>query len=350
MTAGSRATTSSTRRSRPWSGSSSWWSLAPRWRSRSGSSSSRRRRSTVAAVAALYRWRGWQHPLFATTQEAQADRKRSEQTDKACSDLHAEKPLLGPVDVVELQEQRGLVHRHPHPRAEQQRQPGLEILVARHDRDRAAQERQRDARHEVVDVATAEPYVAERAQPTAVAQRERNPTRGQQADHKRCEQVEESVLLGRRGLVTGHRDRRRLDASLDRRLDNVVRLRRQRRRAATPDATELDHECADGRHRGSAANCRRAALLGGPALAPPQRQFSISSSSPTNPLRFAGTPITRVRAGTSRVTTAPVATNASSPTSTPGRMRAPPPTRQARRRIAPVSAAPFACRPIVLSL
>ena len=39
--------------------------------------------------------------------------------------------------------------------------------------------------------------------------------------------------------------------------------------------------------------------------------------------------------GTSRVTTAPAATNASSPISTPGVRTAPPPTRQARRSVAP---------------
>ena len=44
------------------------------------------------------------------------------------------------------------------------------------------------------------------------------------------------------------------------------------------------------------------------------------------------------RAGTSRVTTAPAATNASSPTSTPGTSTALPPIRQPRRSVAPRSA------------
>ena len=48
----------------------------------------------------------------------------------------------------------------------------------------------------------------------------------------------------------------------------------------------------------------------------------------------------RARAARRAVTTAPAATNASSPTSTPGTSTAPPPIRQARRRVAPRSVVP----------
>ena len=63
----------------------------------------------------------------------------------------------------------------------------------------------------------------------------------------------------------------------------------------------------------------------------------------------AGAPITISRAPTSRVTTAPAATNASAPISTPGTSTTPPPTRQARRKVGPCSGAPPGWRPIVLS-
>ncbi len=60
--------------------------------------------------------------------------------------------------------------------------------------------------------------------------------------------------------------------------------------------------------------------------------------------------MTSARAGTLLVTTAPAATNASSPISTPGVNVAPPPTRQARRSVGPLIGSPLGCRPIALSL
>jgi hypothetical protein len=75
------------------------------------------------------------------------------------------------------------------------------------------------------------------------------------------------------------------------------------------------------------------------ALTPaPSGQRSSSSSSATRRSSRAGEPITSERGGTSRVTTAPAPTNASSPISTPGSRTAAPPTRQARRSVAPRSA------------
>jgi hypothetical protein len=78
------------------------------------------------------------------------------------------------------------------------------------------------------------------------------------------------------------------------------------------------------------------ALMVRPGVA--QRQRSSSSASVTSRTLRAGTPSTKARAGTSLVTTAPAATNASSPISTPGTSTALPPMRAARRIVAPRSA------------
>ena len=80
-----------------------------------------------------------------------------------------------------------------------------------------------------------------------------------------------------------------------------------------------------------------------------QRQRSSRSSSGTSRTIRAGTPMTTLRGGTSAVTTAPAATNASSPISTPGSSTAPPPIRQARRSVAPRSGVPRSWRAIVSS-
>ena len=72
-----------------------------------------------------------------------------------------------------------------------------------------------------------------------------------------------------------------------------------------------------------------------------QRHSSSSSSSATSRILRAGTPTTTARAGTSSVTTAPAPTNASSPTSTPGQITAPPPMRQARRSVGASQRSPF---------
>ena len=70
---------------------------------------------------------------------------------------------------------------------------------------------------------------------------------------------------------------------------------------------------------------------------PQERQRSSSWSSPTSPVTRAGTPDHEAAGRMSRVTTAPAPTNASSPTSTPGVSRTPPPTRHARRSTGPAS-------------
>ena len=61
-------------------------------------------------------------------------------------DLHGEDALLGPVDVLELDQQRRLVERQRRADAERDGEPRVEVLVARDDRRAAGEERQRDAR------------------------------------------------------------------------------------------------------------------------------------------------------------------------------------------------------------
>ena len=68
----------------------------------------------------------------ASTRSSPRRRKRrpiaraAEQAGQSRPDLDAEQTVLGPVDVIELEQQRGLVHRHPHTGAEQERQPRLQ--------------------------------------------------------------------------------------------------------------------------------------------------------------------------------------------------------------------------------
>src|SRR5205814_901311 len=159
--------------------------------------------------------RALEYDPLAAPEEAQPEAQRGEDRDHGKRYLDAQEALPGPVDVLELEQQRGLVERQPHADSERHGQPGLEALVASHDRHRAGA---------------------------------------------------------------------------------PVRLERP---------------------------------------APPHVQRSSRSSSGTSRICRAGTPMTTARAGTSRVTTAPAATKASSPTSMPGRTTTPPPTRLARRRVAP---------------
>src|SRR6185437_15610534 len=224
---------------------------------------------------------------------------------------------------------------------------------------RAGPERQRDARHEVVDVAPPEHDVSERSDPPAPApaQQVRYPARAAERDQERGEEVEQRAVVGRNVLVAGDRHRHGLGGRLGGRLQHPVRLQRQRRGAAPPDTTELARDGHGGGDQREAAEHLGAPLdppaANAPAHTPgawPHRHRSISSSSDTCRTSRAGEPITRARAGTSRVTTDPAATNASSPTSTPGNSTDAEPTRHARRRRAPRSSKPAACRPIVLSL
>ena len=92
-----------------------------------------------------------------------------------------------------------------------------------------------------------------------------------------------------------------------------ARPRRQRRRPRCPAPPAQRQACAARGGRSAAVKPSSAA-----GASPPQRHISSRSSGGTSRTWRAGTPITTARAGTSSVTTAPAATNASSPISTPG--------------------------------
>src|SRR5204862_177430 len=71
-----------------------------------------------------------EHQLLTPAREAVRQRERSECRRRPQRDLHAKEPLARPVDVLELEEQRGLVERHAHAGTEEDRELGLEVLVA----------------------------------------------------------------------------------------------------------------------------------------------------------------------------------------------------------------------------
>ena len=128
---------------------------------------------------------------------------------------------------------------------------------------------------------------------------------------ERRQQVEKRVLTGSTGPVAGRDDVHRFTQGLGRLLLRVPRAQ----------ATPLFHD----RHGAKFSprpptpgprfqpHARRA-----DASAAPEDHCSSNCSSGTSRTTRAGTPITTARAGTSCVTTAPAATNASSPISTPG--------------------------------
>ena len=157
-----------------------------------------------------------------------------------------------------------------------------------------------------------------------------DPARERERRDERREQVEQRVLAPRRLAVAGHRRRDRLAGRLGRGVEHAsvspgsgAEPRRQMRPNSASSAAAVTAYAATPERDRLALDRGEAALAGGGLSA----HRSISSSSPTSPTLRAGTPITSARGGTSRVTTAPVATNASSPISIPGRIRTPPPTR-----------------------
>ncbi len=74
---------------------------------------------------------------LAAAQQAQPQRGGGQHGGHRQRDLDAQQPLARPVDVVELQQQRRLVEREPHARAEGERELRLDVLVAAQDRDAA---------------------------------------------------------------------------------------------------------------------------------------------------------------------------------------------------------------------
>src|SRR4051812_3440010 len=192
--------------------------------------------------------------------------------------------------------------------------------------------------------------VAERPDRPPASQQVGGAASGQERPCEGAEKVEQGALARRCLAVAGPRDLRRLDRRLLGRPEHVVRLLGKRSGAPAPDASVLDCRQGGQSGRGYAAEDQRAPVRFEPGPPPPPVQRSSRSSSETSRTCRAGTPITTARAGTSRVTTAPAATNASSPTSTPGTTTTPPPTRQARRSTAPRRVWSGPWRPIVSSL
>ena len=102
---------------------------------------------------------------LAAAQHAQRERDRRQHRERREADLHADDALLGPVDVVELEQQRRLVERQRHAGAEGQRQPRVAApRCARRPTRRPATKASTMPGHEVVDVAAAEDEVAKRAE------------------------------------------------------------------------------------------------------------------------------------------------------------------------------------------
>ena len=95
-------------------------------------------------------------------------------------------------------------------------------------------------RHEVVHAAVGDREVAEDAVALARADQRGRGARDPERRRERDEQVEDRVLaIGRRAVALAH-DGDRLERRGARGLEQVVGLRRQRRRAAAPHAPELD--------------------------------------------------------------------------------------------------------------
>ena len=115
-----------------------------------------------------------------------------------------------------------------------------------------------------------------------------------------------------------------------------------RRREASEARTQRAWRASSTRANEDAASRRLSARLAPALRADPRR--------PPRAPRARARPSRPPRGRTSCVTTAPEATNASSPISTPGVSTTPPPTRHARRSIAPRSGISAPCRAMVSSL
>src|SRR5919106_1355732 len=75
---------------------------------------------------------------LAAAQHSQRDDRAAEQGGQAEADLNAEYPLSCPVDVAQVEQQRGLVEGEPDPGAERERERGLESLVVGDEAGRPA--------------------------------------------------------------------------------------------------------------------------------------------------------------------------------------------------------------------
>ena len=130
-----------------------------------------------------------------------------ERRGQAAAQLDAEHALPRPVDVAEVEQQRGLVEREADPGPERHRQRPLEPGVVGDQSHRAGAEGDQYPGNEMVDVAAAQTNVPER--PPAAADPGRREPHEREAEDEPGKQVEQHCLVARRGLVTldRHRDR-----------------------------------------------------------------------------------------------------------------------------------------------
>src|ERR687895_42492 len=299
-----------------------------------------------------------EHDPLAAAQEAQSERDRGQQRRHGERDLHAQEPLAGPVDVLELQQQRGLVERQSHTDAERHGQQRLEVLVPGDDRRRPGGESHHDAGHEVVDVPSPHPHVAERPEAGAVPEQVGDPARREERANERAHQVEHRVLARRSLEVAGARHLRRLAHRLLGGQQEAGRVSRQGRRAPPPDAADLADEHGPDRERGAAAEQKRAAPgRQRPLVALPEDERDrVSQAAPPPPPRAPPSPARRAppsaaahrgsrprpppRGATPGPRPAPPPPTPPPPPPPRGSTPAPPPMRQARRSTAPRSSSP----------
>jgi hypothetical protein len=95
------------------------------------------------------------HLALAAAQDAQREHARRHRGRRRKGDLDADQPLARPVDVLEIQQQRGLVEGEPDSDAERNREGLAQLGVVGEQRGAAGREREEDPRDEVVDVPAA---------------------------------------------------------------------------------------------------------------------------------------------------------------------------------------------------
>ena len=125
-------------------------------------------------------------PLAAAQHPHREDR-RDDDRRQAEAELHAEQPLAGPVDVAQVEQQRGLVEGEAHSDPHRHSEAVLERVVLGQQRRGPGGEGEGDAGDEVVDVAAADPHVAER--PPAAADPpggEAHTRRTRRGSHRGC--------------------------------------------------------------------------------------------------------------------------------------------------------------------
>jgi hypothetical protein len=134
--------------------------------------------------------------------------------DRGEGDLDAHHALLGPVDVLELEQQRRLVEHEGDADAERDGEVAVEVRSLGGDGDAAGGQAQQAAGDEMVDVALADDHVLDRAQATLLADRPRDRARDPEGDRERRQHVEERVLARAADLVALADDLDRLQGAV----------------------------------------------------------------------------------------------------------------------------------------